>query len=64
LKLVCYASDRQNDPLRGLQRRFVSNSVSNTEKLVRIVANIGGQEVLRFRENWTSESTGEQELWA
>jgi hypothetical protein len=53
-----------NDPMRNQQRRFVSNAVSNAKKLVHSIANLSGQKVLRFGEIWTSESGGEQELWA
>jgi len=52
------------DPLRGLQRRSVSNGVSNAKKFVKSMANLSGQKVLRFDEIWTSESTGEQGIWA
>jgi hypothetical protein len=52
------------DPLRGLQWQSVSNDVSNVKKFVDSMANLGGQKVLRFGEIWTSESTGEQEIWA
>jgi hypothetical protein len=52
------------DPLRGLQGRSVSNTVSNAEKFEHSPANLSGQKVLRFGEIWTSKSTGEQEIWA
>jgi hypothetical protein len=52
------------DLLRGLQRRSVSNAVSNARKLVNSMANHSGQEVLWFGEIRTSESSGEEELWA
>jgi hypothetical protein len=43
---------------------FVSNAVSSAEKFEHTTTNLGGQNVLRFGEIWTSESTGEQEIWA
>ena len=52
------------DLLRGLQVRIVSNAVSSAKKHVHSWANLSGQNVLRFGEIWTSESTGEQEIWA
>jgi hypothetical protein len=52
------------DPLRGVQVQFVSNGVSNAQRLLKTMANLSGQKVLRFGELWTSESTGEQEIWA
>jgi hypothetical protein len=52
------------DHLRGLQGQSVSNAVSNADEYWRITANLSGQKVLRFREIWTSESGGEQEIWA
>jgi poly(A) polymerase Pap1 len=53
-----------NDPLHNLQRNFVSNAVSNAKKLVNAMANFSGQKLIKFGENRTSESTGEQEIWA
>ena len=38
------------DPLRGLQGRSVSNTVSNAGEFVHAMANVSGQEVLRFGE--------------
>ena len=52
------------DPLRGSQRQSVSNAVSSAKKFAYTPANLGGQDVLRFGDIWTSESTGEQEIWA
>ena len=52
------------DPLRGLQRRTVSNTVSNARELPLKMTNIGGQEVLQLGEIRTSESSGEEEIWA
>jgi hypothetical protein len=52
------------DPLRNLQEHFVSNAVSNAKKFEHTTTNLGGQNVLRFAEIWTSESGGEQEIWA
>jgi hypothetical protein len=52
------------DPLRGLQMHFVSNAVSNVKKLVRSMAILSEQKMLLYGEIWTSESAGEQELWA
>jgi hypothetical protein len=49
---------------KGTGNNFVSNAVSIAKKLVRSMANLRGQRVLRFRKIWTSESTGEQEIWA
>ena len=43
---------------------FVSNVVSNAKIFVHSAANISGQKVLRFDEIWTSESGGEQDIWA
>jgi hypothetical protein len=53
-----------DDPLRKLQRHFVSNAVSSAKKFEHTTSNLGGQNVLRFGEIGTSESTGEQEIWA
>jgi hypothetical protein len=52
------------DLLRKLQRHSVSNAVSNAKKFEHTPANLSGQNVLPFGEFWTSESTGEQEIWA
>jgi hypothetical protein len=52
------------DPFRNLLRHSVSNAVSDTKKYEHSPANLSGQNVLRFGEIWTSESTGEQEIWA
>jgi hypothetical protein len=52
------------DPLRKLQMHSVSNAVSSAEKFERTSANLNGQKVLPFGEIWTSESGGEQEIWA
>ena len=52
------------DPLRELQSYSVSNGVSSANKYEYTPANLGGRNVLRFDEIWTSESTGEQEIWA
>jgi hypothetical protein len=52
------------DPLRDLQGQSVSNDVSNVKNSVDSMANLSGQKVLRFGEKWTSESGGEQEIWA
>jgi len=49
---------------KGTGKNFVSNVVSNAKKFVNLMANLSGQKVLRFGENWTSESNGEQEIWA
>ena len=49
---------------KGTGKNFVSNAVSNVKKLVRSMANLSGQKVLRFGEIWTSESGGEEEIWA
>ena len=49
---------------KGTGKNFVSHAVGNAKKLVRSIANLSGQKVLRFGENWTSESGGEQEIWA
>jgi len=49
---------------KGTEKDFVSNDVSNAKKLVGSMANLSGQKVLQFGEIWTSESTGEQEIWA
>jgi hypothetical protein len=38
--------------------------VSNAGEFVNSMANLSGQKVLRFGEIRTSESTGEQEIWA
>ena len=53
-----------DEPLRKMQRFSVSNAVSSAKKLEHSPANLSGQKVLRFDEIWTSESTGEQEIWA
>jgi len=53
-----------DDPLRNLLRHSVSNAVSDTKKYEHSPANLSGQNVLRFGEIWTPESTGEQEIWA
>ena len=53
-----------NDLLHFLQRCSVSIAVSSANKSEHPSANLGGQNVLRFGEIWTSESTGEQEIWA
>jgi len=50
-------------PCVNCKRHFVSNAVSSAEKFERTTTNLGGQNVLRFGKIWTSESTGEQELW-
>jgi hypothetical protein len=50
--------------LHNVQRHSVSNVVSNAKKSRRSEANISGQKVLLFDEIWTSESGGEQEIWA
>jgi hypothetical protein len=42
----------------------VSNAVSDTKECEHSPANLSGQNVLRFGQIWTSESTGEQEIWA
>jgi hypothetical protein len=47
-----------------MQRYSVSNAVSSAKKFEYTPANFGGQNVLRLGEIWTSESTGEQEIWA
>jgi len=52
------------DPLRKLQRHSVSNAVSSAKKFEHTPANLSGQNVLRFREIGTSESTGEEGIWA
>jgi hypothetical protein len=52
------------DPFRSLQRHFVSNAVSNAGESVKTMANLSGKKVLRFGEIWTSENSGEQEIWA
>jgi len=49
---------------KGTGKNFVSNAVSNAKKLVRSMANLSGQKALQFGEIWTSESTGEEEIWA
>jgi len=49
---------------KGTGKSFVSNAVSNAKKFEHSAVNLSGQEVLRFGEFWTSESSGEQELWA
>jgi hypothetical protein len=49
---------------KGTGKNFVSNAVSNAKDLVNAMANPSGQKVLHFGEIWTSESTGEQEIWA
>jgi hypothetical protein len=43
---------------------FVSNDVGNANKLLNSLANLSGQKVLQFGANLTSESGGEQEIWA
>jgi hypothetical protein len=53
-----------DDLLRNLPRYSVSNAVSDTKKGEHSPANLSGQNVLRFGEIWTSESTGEQEIWS
>jgi hypothetical protein len=53
-----------DDPFRNLQRHSVSNTVSDTKKCEHSPANLSGQNVLRFAKIWTSESSGEQEIWA
>jgi hypothetical protein len=52
------------DPLRKLQKHSVSNAVSNARNIEHSLTDLSGQEVLRCDEIWTSESTGEQEIWA
>jgi hypothetical protein len=52
------------DTLRKLQRHSVSNGVSKAKKFEYSPENLSGQNVLPFGEIWTSESTGEQEIWA
>jgi hypothetical protein len=42
----------------------VSNAVSNAEKYKQSVGDFGGHKLLLSNEIWTSESTGEQEIWA
>jgi len=52
------------DPLRNLQRHFVSNAVSNLKKLSDAVVNLSGQAVQRIGEVWTLENVGEEGIWA
>jgi hypothetical protein len=49
---------------KGTDKNFFSNDVSNAGEFVKTMANLSGQNVLRFGEIWTSESGGEQEIWA
>jgi hypothetical protein len=49
---------------KGTGNNFVSNAVSSAKKFVYSMANLSGQKVLRFGEILTSESGGEQEIWA
>jgi hypothetical protein len=53
-----------DDPCAICKRHFVSNAVSSAETFEHSTTNLGGQKVLRCDEIWTSESTGEQEIWA
>ena len=50
--------------MRSLQRHSASNAVSNVKTFEHTPANLSGQKVLRFGEIVTSESAGEQEIWA
>jgi hypothetical protein len=50
--------------LHSLQGHSVSNTVSNAKKVKQSATNFCGQKVLRFHEIWTSESDGDQEIWA
>jgi hypothetical protein len=51
-------------PCVKCKRHSVSNAVSSAKNFEHSLANLGGQKVLQFGEIWTSESTGEQEIWA
>jgi hypothetical protein len=53
-----------DDFLRKSLKHFVSNAVSSAKKYEQTPQNFGGQNVLPLGEIWTSESAGEQEIWA
>jgi hypothetical protein len=50
--------------MRKKQGHFVSNAVSSAKKFEHTTTNLGGHNVLPLCEILTSESTGEQEIWA
>jgi hypothetical protein len=49
---------------KGAGKNSVSNAVSNAEKYEQSAAHFGGHKQLLSNEIWTSESGGEQQIWA